>query len=189
MENKKLNRLSVWCCYIAAGATIVGFITLITFFIVGDPFGIINDIASVVIALTGIPILMLLHTLHRTNYLTWSWAALLAGTAALLVAAGTQTLLVLRIIQYEQTVPATIGFGVFGISLMIYGVLSYSQNMFPRRVAAWGFFAGLGYFLVTAGFLLGQQDHPLSYIGGVMSVIAFPGWTILLGNQVRGWQN
>jgi hypothetical protein len=180
------DRLLSWCAYIAAGATIFGFITFVVFFIVGDPFGIMNDVASVVIALTSIPILIMLHTLHRTGSIVLSWTALLVGIASLIVAAITQTMLVLKIIKYEQTIPATIGFGIFGVSLMLYGYLSYTQGTFTRNIAVWGILAGLGYFLVIVGFLLGQQNHPLTYIGGLMSVIAFPVWTIMLGKH---WLN
>ncbi len=181
MDNKTLIQFAGRCAYIAAGATIFGFLTFVIFFIVGDPFGIMNDIASVVIALTSIPILITLHLLHKTRNRLLSWTALLVGIAALLVAAFTQSMLVLKIIKYEQTVPATIGFGVFGISLMLFAYMSYIQGTFTRKVAVWGIFAGLGYFLVIVGFLLGQQNHPLTYIGGLMSVIAFPVWAIMLG--------
>ena len=183
MENKPIFRVAGWCGYIAAGATIVGFITFVIFLILGDPFGIMNDIASVIIALTSIPILLVLHQLHRVNYAGASWIGLLLGIAALIVAAVTQTMLVLNVIEYKQTVPATIGFGVFGISLMIYGYLSRIGESFPRKISTWGIFAGLGYFLVVIGILLGQQNHPLSYVGGLMSVIAFPTWAIMLGNH------
>lgn len=162
METKPLFRFAGWCGYIAAGATIFGFVTFVAFFVVGNPFGVMNDIASVVIALTSIPILIALQELHRMNYSVLSWSALVIGVPALLTAAVTQSMLVLEIIKYEQTLPATIGFGVFGISLMIYGYLSLIGEMLPRKISMGGIFAGLGYFLVIVGFLLGQQNHPLT---------------------------
>ncbi len=183
MENKTLNQFTGWCAYIAAGATIFGFVTFVIFFIVGDPFGVMNDIASVVIGLTSIPILIALHNLHKTKYAPLSWATLSIGIVSLIVAVATQTMLVMKIIKYEQTVPATIGFGIFGVSLMLFGYMSYTQSTFTRKVAVWGIFAGLGYFLVVVGFLLGQQNHPLSYVGGLISVIAFPTWAIMLGRH------
>lgn len=184
MENNSLFNLAGWCGYIAAGATILGFITIIIFFMVGDPFGIMNDISSVVIALAGIPILLAMHQLHRSARPALSLIAFVIGIVAVLVVAATQTMLVLKIIKYEQSAaPATIGFGVFGASLILFGYLSYIANTFSRRMSVWGIFAGLGYILVTAGFLLGLQEHPLSYIGGVMTVIAFPTWAVMLGKQ------
>lgn len=183
MGNKPIVGVAGWCGYIAAGATIFGFVTFVAFFIVGDPFGIMNDIASVVIALTSIPILIALHQLHQMNYSASSWFALVIGIAALLVAAIAQSMLALKIIKYEQTLPATIGFGIFGISLMIHGYLSRIGETLPRKISMWGIFAGLGYFLVIVGFMLGQQNHPLTYVGGLMSVIAFPTWAIMLGNH------
>jgi hypothetical protein len=183
MENYSLLRLAGWCAYVAAGATIFGIITLITFFIVGEPFGTMNDIASVVIALTSIPILVALNHLHRSASPILSWSAVVIGILSVLVAATTQSMLVLKIIEYEQSYyPATIAFGVFGVSLMVYGILSYTHGVFSRSMSVWGFFAGLGYFLVIIGFLLGQQNHPLTYVGGLMSVIAFPTWAIMLGS-------
>lgn len=130
MESNSQFRLAGWCGYISAGATIFGFVTFVIFFVVGDPFGIINDIASVIIALSSIPILLALYEHFRGDNFAWSMTALVIGVVSLLVAAVTQTMLVLKIIKYEQTVPATIGFGMFGISLMIFGFLSYRSNLF-----------------------------------------------------------
>lgn len=180
-QPRSLRQIAGWCAYVSAGALVIGMVTLVTFFIVGDPFGIMNDIASVVIALSSIPVLLALHQLHRPVNPLLSWMALVLGVFSLLVAALTQSMLVLKIIPYEQTAPATIGFGLFGVALMVYGMVAYTSQIFPRKLSVWGTLAGLGYALVTVGFLLGQQDHLFSYIGGLMTVIAFPTWAIMLG--------
>ena len=45
-----------WSAYLSAAANILGFITLVAFFAVGDPFGVINDLTTVILALSMVPL-------------------------------------------------------------------------------------------------------------------------------------
>jgi hypothetical protein len=72
-------------------------------------------------------------------------------------------------------------FGVFGISLMMYGYLALADKMLPRRLAWLGIVAGIGYILVITGFILGGDNHPLTYVGGLAAIIGYPTWAIWLG--------
>ncbi len=182
MEKNSLFRLAGWSAYLSAAATIIGAVTLILFFSVGAPFGVINDTVSVVGSLVIIPILYALYSLHRANVPGTSLAALVIGTVAMLVAAGLQTLLVLKIITFEQTaVTVPSAYGVVGLSLVAFNYLAYVNGSFPRKLAVWGIAAGIGYVLVITGFILGGPNHLLTYIGGALAVIAYPIWAFWLG--------
>ncbi len=54
MTTPSFTRFAGWCAYAAAAATVLGLITLIGFFILGGVLGLINDLLSIVSALTGI---------------------------------------------------------------------------------------------------------------------------------------
>ena len=179
MNKSSPLRLAGWSAYLTATATIVGFVTLITFFIVGEPYGTINDISSVVIALSALPILFALYQLHRSAAPTVSLTALIIGVIGALSAAVFQTILITTRKTYGDA--ASMSFGVFGISLVMYGYLSLIDKMLPRRLAWLGIVAGIGYVLVITGFILGGENHPLTYIGGLAAIIGYPAWAIWLG--------
>lgn len=179
--NTNLFRLAGWSAILSAIATIVGAVTLVIFFSLGDPYGKINDVSSIVIAVMGIIVLFALHKLHQTVSYPLSITALTIGVLALLIAGAVQTIFVLGFIRLEQTSTAPYSFSVFGISIAIHGYLAWIARSFPRGLAVWGMIAGLGYALVGLGFILGGPNHPLTYIGGALSVIAYPIWGFWLG--------
>ena len=179
MDKSSLFRLVGWSAYVSAAATIIGAVTLVIFFSVGDPFGIMNDISSVIIGLTGIVILFALYQLHRSIAPVMSLVAFVIGALAMLTAAVLQMLLVA--IRMDFGVITTYMFGVFGASLIIYGYLVLVNETLPRALGWWGIVAGLGYVLVVTGFIVSGPNHPLTYVGGLVSVIAYPTWAIWLG--------
>ena len=79
MELFQSNRFAGWSAYLSAAATIIGFVTLILFFSVGQPFGTINDVSSIIIALAILPVLFALHKFHYTFAPVVSLGALILG--------------------------------------------------------------------------------------------------------------
>ena len=176
------DRFAGWSAYLSAAATIIGFVTLILFFSVGQPFGTINDVSSIVIALATLPILFVLHKLHRAVAPLLSLGALIIGIVSALIAALLQTLFVFKVIPINPSSEiVTVAFGVFGVSLAIFNYLAYSNKSFSSKLAIWGIVAGVGYALVALGFLLGGQDHPLTYVGGFAAIVAYPVWAMWFG--------
>lgn len=182
MDKNSLFRLAGWSAYVSAAATIVGAVTLVIFFSVGDPYGKINDVSSIIIAITGIIVLIAMRKFHRSASYSLSVGASTLGIVALLVAGIVQIVFVAGRIQYEQTeFVSPLGFGLFGIALIVFGYLGWIEASRPRVLSAIGMTAGLGYVLVAAGFILGGPNHMLTYIGGALSVIAYPVWGFWLG--------
>src|SRR4030067_1347664 len=153
MNKDSLFRFAGWSAYVSAAATIFGFVTLITFFIVGDPFGIMNDVSSVVIVLSALPILFSLYQLHRSAAPTGSPIALIIGVIAGLSAAVYQIIFIITRKTYGDSV--TLSYGIFGLSLVIYGYLALTDKMLPPGLALLSIVAGIGYVLVITGFILG----------------------------------
>ena len=189
MELFQSNRFAGWSAYLSAAATIIGFVTLILFFSVGQPFGTINDISSIVIALAILPVLVALHKLHHTFAPVVSLGALIIGIVSALTAALLQILFVFKVIPGNLSGEiVTMAFGVFGIALALFNYLAYSNKSFSLKFAIWGIVAGVGYVLVALGFLLGGQDHPLTYVGGLAAVVAYPVWAIWFGKHLLSKQ-
>ncbi len=171
-----------YSAWVSAIATILGLVTLILFFSLGQPWGTINDITSVILAFSLLPVLWALYHLHRSDAPVITLVILVTGVLALLVAFVFQILLVFNIIEFEQTaviVPAA--FGLFGTSLMVYSVLARTQGTLPGMLAVLGILAGVSYVMVIVGFILGGQEHPLTSVGGLTAVITYPIFAIWFG--------
>ena len=182
MTNAELSRYAGWSALASAIATVLGLVTLIMFFALGQPWGTINDITSVVLAASLLPVLLVLHRLHRRHAPTISLGTFIIGVLAMLIAVAFQTLLIIRIIAFAQTaVVVPVAFGLFGASLMIYGYLALADESLPRRLALLSIIAGAGYVLVIVGIILAGQDHPLTSIGGITAVICYPIWAVWFG--------
>ncbi|HET9587437.1 MAG TPA: hypothetical protein VFO91_01495 [Anaerolineales bacterium] len=178
-----LSRFAGWAAYVSGITTVLGVVTLFAFFAVGEPFGTINDLSSIVIALSMIVILFELDSLHRPVAPVVSLVVLIVGVIAMLVAVVFQTLLVLQVIEFAQTaVIVPLAFGVFGAALMIYSYLSLTSQSLPRGLAVLGIIAGASYILVITGFFLNPEgEHPLTIIGGLLILIGYPIWAIWFG--------
>lgn len=177
-----LSRYVGWSAIVSAIATVLGLATLIMFFTLGQPWGAINDITSVVLALSSLPVLLALYRLHRRSAPAISLVAVVIGVIAMLVAVAFQTLLVLGVIAFAQTaviVPAA--FGLFGVSLILFGYCASANGTLPRRLVLLGIFAGSGYIATIAGFLMGGEQHPLTALGGLLAVFCYPLWAVSFG--------
>lgn len=182
MTNDKRSRVAGWCAIASAIATILGLVTLLVFYSLGQPWGTINDLTSMLLALSTVPVLLALFRLHRRRAAVISLAALIMGGLALLVAFVFQSLLVLKIIEYEATavtVPAA--FGVFGGALLAHSYLGLRARSLPGVLGWLGIIAGAGYMLVIAGILVGGQESLLTITGGLLAVVCYPIWAIWLG--------
>ncbi len=182
MLNFELMRYAGWSAVVSAIATVLGLVTLIMFFSLGQPWGTINDMTSVILAFSLLPVLLALYQLHRHDAPLLTLIFLAIGVVALLVAALFQTLLIFGVIEFEQTaviVPAA--FGLFGAALIVFNAVARAQGTLPETLALLGIVAGVSYVLVIVGFILGGQEHPLTAVGGLTAVITYPIFAIWFG--------
>jgi hypothetical protein len=171
-----------WSAYVSAAANILGFVTLIAFFAVGEPFGVINDLTTVILALSMVPLAFVLHKLHERTDPRLSFGAFVGGVLAMVGAAALQALLVLRVVRFELTLVAVpVAFGVIGVWLVLNSYLGRSSGTLPKGLIWVGIVAGGGYVLAIMGFLLSGQQHPLAAAGGLTAVICYPVWAVWFG--------
>jgi len=171
------DRFAGWCVFLSAIVGIISGLSLALFFILGQPWGTINDSSSVGLAFLVLPLLVHFHRRHRGEFPGLSLSSLIIGFVAMGVAILLQTLLIFQVISFEQTavvVPLTFGF--FGAVLMFHNSLMLRAEELPGGLSILGMLAGAGYVLVIAGFILGGQEHYLTYIGAVLLLIGYPVW-------------
>ncbi len=185
MKGSDLSRYAGWSAMAGAGATILGLATLLLFYSLGEPWGTINDVMSMLLALSMAPLWLALYRHCRRAAPTMSLAAFCMGVLAILVVLVFQALLVLRVMRYEQTavtVPAA--FGTLGGTLMMFGYLQRRARSLRRGLAGLGMMAGAGYVLVIAGISLGGQESALTLVGGLMAAVCYPAWAIWFGRML-----
>jgi hypothetical protein len=171
-----------WSAYVSAAANILGFVTLIAFFAVGEPFGVINDLTTVILALSMVPLAFVLHRLHQRTAPRLSVGAFVFGIFAMVSAAVLQALLVLGLVRFELTLVAVpVAFGVIGLWLVLNSYLGRNSGTLPSGLIWIGIIAGSALVLVLVGVLLGGPQHPLAAVGGLTAVICYPVWAIWFG--------
>ena len=105
-----------WTAIAGGVVGVVGFIALVLLFVVGEPFGTLNDVLSIPVALLAAPLLFALYQLHAASYPAVAVVALLAGLAGYAAAAIGSGLLVLGRIDFNTSLLFGIGgFGLIGL--------------------------------------------------------------------------
>lgn len=187
-----LDALVGWSALLAAVATVAGAVLLGLFFAKGQPWGTLNDIASIVLMLATIPVALALGLLGEGAFGWLAWVVTAIGVVGMAGAAIAQLLLVVRVRTYEQLLPWTLGFGaVVGVWYLFVGLLGLdfvTTRNYPWLLIALAIASGMGFIAIGYGFWRGNERHPLSVLGGlalVVSSTAFLGWFafLILGSR------
>jgi len=172
---------SVNILYASAIATAATLITGILFFVVGGFIGPVNDVAAIVQVVLMAAVAVILHKVLATAVPTVSWVALVILLVSALVATIGQGALVLRIINFEQSMqiglPAGVGFGVW---LILLAFLFWRAGTFGMLLVLLALVSGLSYIAIAIGYWRGGQSHPLFYSGSGIALLAYTGWAYLL---------
>ena len=168
---------------LAAAATVVGAVTLILFFTKGQPWGLLNDIASIVLMVATIPVALAISDVHIAD---WDWPAGIAavGVVGMVGASISQGLLIARRYTYIQLLPWTLGFGaVVGVWYILVGLLGVRLGLFQSLLDVLAILSGVSFIALGYGFLRGNERHPLSIVGGLVLLVSstwFLAWVGLL---------
>lgn len=165
---------------VAAAATVVGAAFLLLFFSRGQPWGTLNDLASIVLMLATIPVAIRLVRLLSEAVPGLAEAVAAVGIVGMLTAGGAQVALVLKLGTYRGLLPYTLGGGaIVGIWYLLVGVTALTTRM-PTPLALLALAAGVGYLAIGFGFWRwGEERRPLTVVGGTVLLLAstaFLGW-------------
>jgi hypothetical protein len=172
---------------VAVVATIVGAVTLVLFFARGGFWGLLNDIASIVLMVATIPVAIAIGRLGEGTFGALAWLVTAIGIIGMAGAAIAQSLLVARVRTYAQLLPWTLGAGaVVGLWYVLIGLLGIEfvvSSNYPVLLIALALASGLGYIAIGCGFMRGNERHPLSVAGGLVLFVAstaFLSWIAFL---------
>jgi hypothetical protein len=172
-----------WSALVAAAATVFGAVALVLFFGRGQPWGTLNDAASVVLMLATIPVALVSAAIEAAEQpfpSAYALAVAVIGIAAMLVAAWYQALLVVGRVTYEQTKGRVLAAGAFvGLWYLLVGAIGFRP--LGQLLAALAVASGIGYIAIGYGFAVGNERHPLSVVGGLGLLVASTGFLAIIG--------
>lgn len=204
MSQQNLDLIG-WTAIIGGVTGVIGFIALILLFVVGEPFGTINDILAIPVALLMMPLVFGLYRLNAPQHGLASLVALLAGVSGFAATAVGSVLLVSGRISFEQSLVSGIGgFGLIGLWVLLNSALGLLDHTLPKGMALTGIILGIVPTLalpfalrpeslaLTLSALAGQasttvQLSPLVYLLftlGFISYAGMPVWFIWIGRAM-----
>jgi hypothetical protein len=170
---------------VAAVATVLGAVFLIVFFAKGGLWGLLNDLASIVLMVATIPVAVAIGFVGEDAYGGLAWLVTSIGVIGMVGATVSQVLLVARVRTYQQLLPWTLGSGaVVGVWYLLVGLLGLalvSTRNFPLPLMALAIASGISFIAIGYGFWRGNERHPLSIVGGVVLLIASTAFFVWVG--------
>lgn len=190
-----------WSAILGGSIAVVGFISLLLLFVVGEPFGTINDFLAIPSGLLLLPLVYGLYRLNASDYPLTSLIALIAGAAGFLATMiGSILLLANRIDFQTSLLPGLGGFGLVGLCVLINSVLALQDGALPKGLAWAGVLLAITPTLALAavpwmnriadgleamaGQTTGFQISPLLIIVFILGFISYGGlpiWFIVIG--------
>lgn len=175
---------------VAAAATVIGAVTLILFFSRGGAWGLLNDVASIVLMVATIPVALAIAEASASR-VTWAWPAAGVGIVGMVGASVAQGLLVARRFSYERLLPWTLGFGaIVGVWYLLIGLAGIGATPFGGgllSLEALAIVSGVSFIALGYGFLRGNERHPLSVAGGIALLVASTWFLVWIGLLFVGW--
>jgi hypothetical protein len=182
---REIVRRASMAGWVIGAAGLVALVTIGLFFWIGEAFGLINDLALIVMT-AAIPFLML--AFWELGGLTPTPLALVAQTGGWLAAAVwcvTHLLFVLGVVSIDYDAPATGAFAVEAVALIVIGLWIAGANLLAGpwlgAIRWFGVVTGVGVVLFAIGTLLSGNQGTLVYIGGVAYLVLLPAWGALMG--------
>jgi hypothetical protein len=173
--------LGGWAAILSAVATLGTFVTGILFFSLNDRFGWINDLFSVLQVLLMVPLVMLFDALSIPSSILPRIACTFLGLAGMLITAFGQISLLAGKIDFEGSGKYILAGGAIGLWLIAVNLSALNWGNFPAGLLWLGAAAGLGYLITLVGFVIGGQESPIFYGGGLILGVCYPIWGIWLG--------
>jgi hypothetical protein len=171
---------------VSAGAGVVALVLLVLFFVIGQPFGTLNDMALVV-AVAALQPMMLAHYELGGIVPLWPARLSLAGaTAAVVGWVLLQLAFIAGLVDFDYERPATGAMAVQAvllaiIGLWIAGASTVAGRWLPMLVRGLGILSGISTVLAAIGLLQGGMTSVVGWAGAPGYLVGWPLWALALG--------
>jgi hypothetical protein len=170
--------------YVVAGAAVVGLVTIGLFLWIGQPWGIINDLALLVMTLALAPLMLAFYELGGWTPTPLARLAQASGWIAVVTWSVIQALMITGVVTFDYHHAATGVFALQTVALIVIGLWVAGANLLAGPWLSWvrslGVLSGLGFVVLGIGLLAGGVDHPLTYLGGIGYELVLPIWAFLM---------
>jgi hypothetical protein len=182
---RRTARRSATAAYIAAGAAVIGLVTISLFFWIGQPWGTINDVAVMVMTAAVAPLMLAFWELGGLTPTAFAVVAQAAGWLAVATWVVVHALFILGGLTFDYAAPAANGLAIESVAQIVIGLWIAGASLLAGAWLGWqrwlGLVTGLGWALTGVGLLAGGMNHPLSYAGGIGYLLLFPVWAFVMG--------
>ena len=184
-----------WFALAAGFASTFASVLIILFYVVGGPFGTLNDIFNGIAGILSVILAWMLFSNFRLNSSFMPRVAfILAMIGAIIVVIGS----ILIIFDFTGWVLAgwytTVGNAFIGIWLITFSDFAQRNNMLPRKLLTFGLIVGsimaVG-IVAIPGIVMGvdsMESTPwyisLGFLGFIGTYFLYPIWTIWLGRTL-----
>ena len=175
-----LSRYAPGFAILSATSWLVALVAIALFFSFGQPWGTINDVASLVQWVAAVPLVVLIYQAQRASGLI-ALSVAATGLLSLVVASGLTVLLLTNVLTFQQQgIPTAVAGGAFGLWLVLAALLWVRGSALPLPLVALMAIAGLGTVAGVVGFVAFGSGHWLTYAGGALGGLAYPAWAYWL---------
>jgi hypothetical protein len=177
-ESPALRRLAGWSAVANAVVALLSGIALAAFFAIGEPYGTISDIGSILFGLTLLAPAWWLFRTTRPSSGSIGLAVLGVGGIGMLGLAVVQLLFVVGVIAaFDAAIPFT---GLIGAWFVLVGLAMPHAPAWPAWLRWAAVLAGIGLAVSVAGLWLGTT-HPLTQTAYAVGAIGEIVWAVGFG--------
>ncbi len=188
LSTQGIMRRAILAAYVVASAGLVAVVTIVLFFVAGQPWGTVNDIALLIMTAALPPLMLAFWELGGLTPTPLALVAQGSGWIAVIVWCVVQALLIGGAVTFDYDSPATGALAVEAVASIVVGIWVAGANLLAgpwlTTIRWFGVAGGIGFVLLPIGLLLGGVNHPLTYAGGVGYSIVFPTWAFLMARHL-----
>lgn len=185
-----------WLAIATGIVGLLGFVFIILFFIMGQPFGTLNDICIGLTALMSLALAWMLVPGSHTQFPLLTKIALITATlGALLVVVGSALAITAKAGWFLSGLYMAAGNAMIGLWLLVLGYSALQSNSLPKSLAIFGLITAmiLALGLVTIpGIFRGIDSreyeftllNSLWWTSSLGYLALFPTWSIFLGRML-----
>jgi hypothetical protein len=182
MSEAALFRFAGWSAYFNATIFLLSLVALMLFFSIGGFWGTVNDSLSILWMLSYIPIAVAFFQINRSVNTPVSLASSIIGIVAAIVFVILQSLLVVKVVRFEQTFTAVLAMtALIGLFVLIHALLARAGHTLPVGLTWVMIIYGIASMVGAIGFQIGGEQHPLAMIGLLLTAISGLVWVVWLG--------
>ena len=152
----------------------------------GQPIGTLRDLALLLMTLSFSQVMLGFYELGGRTPLIPARLALASSLGAIAIWSIAHAAMIAGLVSFDHDHAATGAFAVEAVTVILIGGWLVGAPLLagpwlPSALRWLGAVCGLGFIVFGIGLLLGGAYHPLTIVGGLGYLIAFPIWALLIG--------